>query len=65
MTPARAHANVRPVPFFDYPRLFLPEERELTAIFREVGLRGAFVLQEDLARFERNLARASLPSSAV
>jgi len=56
MTSARAHANVRPVPFFDYPRLFLPEERELTAIFREVGLRGAFVLQEDLARFERNLA---------
>ncbi len=52
MTPAQA----RCVPFFDYPHLFLSEEQELTAIFRDVGLRGAFVLQEDLARFERNLA---------
>jgi len=52
MTPAQT----RCVPFFDYPHLFLSEERELTAIFRDVGLRGAFVLQEDLGRFERNLA---------
>jgi dTDP-4-amino-4,6-dideoxygalactose transaminase len=44
------------VPFFDYRQLFLSEEQELTAIFRDVGRRGAFVLQEDLARFERNLA---------
>jgi dTDP-4-amino-4,6-dideoxygalactose transaminase len=52
MTPAK----LRSVPFFDYPHLFQSEEQELTAIFREVGLRGAFILQEDLARFERNLA---------
>ena len=52
MTPAR----IRSVPFFDYPHLFLSEEQELTAIFRDVGLRGAFILQEDLIRFERNLA---------
>jgi dTDP-4-amino-4,6-dideoxygalactose transaminase len=48
--------QLRSVPFFDYPHLFLTEEEELTAIFRDVGLRGAFILQEDLARFERNLA---------
>jgi dTDP-4-amino-4,6-dideoxygalactose transaminase len=52
MTPTR----IRCIPFFDYPHLFLSEERELTAIFRDVGLRGAFILQEDLIRFERNLA---------
>jgi dTDP-4-amino-4,6-dideoxygalactose transaminase len=49
-------AQVHFVPFFDYPRLYLSEEQELTAIFRDVGVRGAFILQEDLARFERNLA---------
>jgi len=52
MTPAQ----IRSIPFFDYPHLFLSEQQELTAIFREVGSRGAFILQEDLARFERNLA---------
>jgi dTDP-4-amino-4,6-dideoxygalactose transaminase len=52
MTPARA----RSIPFFDYPHVFRSEENELTAIFREVGMRGAFVMQEDLVRFERNLA---------
>ena len=52
MTPAQ----IRSVPFFDYPQLFLSEEQELTAIFREVGQRGAFILQEDLVRFEQNLA---------
>ena len=52
MTPAQ----IRSVPFFDYPQLFLSEERQLTAIFRDVGMRGAFILQEDLVRFERNLA---------
>ena len=46
----------RSIPFFDYPHLFLSEEQELTAIFRDVGVRGAFILQEDVARFERNLA---------
>jgi len=49
-------AQIRSVPFFDYPHLFLSEEQELTAIFRDVGMRGAFILQEDLVRFERNLA---------
>ncbi len=52
MTPAQ----IRSIPFFDYPHLFSSEERELTAIFRDVGLRGAFILQEDLVGFERNLA---------
>jgi dTDP-4-amino-4,6-dideoxygalactose transaminase len=56
MTPARHIIQERSIPFFDYTREFLSEEDELVRIFRETGRRGAFILQEDLARFERNLA---------
>lgn len=52
MTPAQ----IRSVPFFDYPHLFLSAEQELAAIFRDVGMRGAFILQQDLVRFEQHLA---------
>ena len=52
MTPAAARA----VPFFDYRRVFTSEEEDLVEIFRDVGRRGAFIMQEDLGRFERNLA---------
>ncbi len=45
----------RSIPFFDYPRLFTDEEDAILAVVREVGRRGAFILQEDLARFEQNL----------
>jgi dTDP-4-amino-4,6-dideoxygalactose transaminase len=51
MTPAAALA----VPFFDYRKLFVEEEAELVEIFRDVGRRGAFILQQDLVRFEMNL----------
>ena len=47
----------RSIPFFDYPYLFRSEEEELVELFRDVGRRGAFILQQDLARFEANLAR--------
>jgi dTDP-4-amino-4,6-dideoxygalactose transaminase len=43
------------VPFFDYRHGFLSEEEELIEIFRDVGRRGAFILQDDLRRFERHL----------
>jgi dTDP-4-amino-4,6-dideoxygalactose transaminase len=48
--------QIQPVPFFNYPHLFLSEEDELVSIFRDVGQRGAFILQDDLRRFEQNLA---------
>ncbi len=50
-------ALARSIPFFPYPRVFLSEEDSLTRIFRDVGRRGAFILQEDVRRFEENLAR--------
>lgn len=53
-----AHATaLRSVPFFDYPHVFTSEEPELVAIFQDVGRRGAFIKQADLARFEQALGR--------
>jgi dTDP-4-amino-4,6-dideoxygalactose transaminase len=47
----------RCIPFFDYSRLFTDQEEMLVAIVRDVGRRGAFILQHDLVRFEQNLAQ--------
>jgi dTDP-4-amino-4,6-dideoxygalactose transaminase len=52
MTPAQT----RSIPFFDYPHLFSSDEQALLEIFRGAGRRGAFILQQDLARFEQRLA---------
>ena len=46
----------RRVPFFDYPQVFLSDERALTEIFIDVGRRGAFIQQRDLEEFEDRLA---------
>jgi dTDP-4-amino-4,6-dideoxygalactose transaminase len=47
----------RKVPFFNYPHVFSAREPELASVIAEVGRRGAFILQEELEAFERNLAR--------
>jgi dTDP-4-amino-4,6-dideoxygalactose transaminase len=46
----------RCVPYFNYPYLFTSQEAELVSIFIDVGRRGAFIQQSDLAEFEANLA---------
>jgi dTDP-4-amino-4,6-dideoxygalactose transaminase len=46
----------RKVPFFDYPRLFLDDRDEILTTVEEVGRRGAYILQKDLAEFEEKLA---------
>jgi dTDP-4-amino-4,6-dideoxygalactose transaminase len=51
-----ATGTKRTVPFFDYPHVFQSQEEEFLAIIREVGRRGAFILQPELTRFEQNLA---------
>ncbi len=56
MTPVQTLAPSTTIPFFNYRHLFTSEEEELVAIFRDVGRRGAFILQQDLERLERNLA---------
>lgn len=47
----------RNVPFFDYPRVFTDDEDALTSIFRDVGSRGAFIMQQELRGFETQLAK--------
>lgn len=46
----------RAIPFFDYRSLFSSHENEFLAIVSDVGRRGAFILQDDLAAFEGELS---------
>lgn len=46
----------RTVPFFNYPHVFISQEDAFLSIMKDVGHRGAFIMQQDLADFERNLA---------
>jgi len=48
--------NRRVIPFFDYSHVFTSQEEELLEIIREVGRRGAFILQRDVEQLERDLA---------
>ena len=47
---------MRKVPFFDYPFVFKSEEDAILEIIRDVGRRGAFIMQQDLEQFEQHLA---------
>lgn len=49
-------SEIRKIPFFDYPRLFLDDREEILSTVEEVGRRGAFIMQKDLAEFEEKLA---------
>ncbi len=55
----------RHVPFFDYPRVFTDDEASLVEIFRNVGSRGAFIMQRDLRDFEEELAAFTGAQHAV
>lgn len=55
----------RSVPFFDYPRVFTDDEEALTRIFKDVGSRGAFIMQKDLRDFEAQLARFTGSENAI
>jgi dTDP-4-amino-4,6-dideoxygalactose transaminase len=48
---------MRNVPFFNYPHLFKSHEDDFVRIFKDVGYRGAYILQKDLRDFEENLAK--------
>lgn len=48
---------MRNVPFFNYPFLFKSREEDFVRIFKEIGNRGAYILQKDLSDFEANLAK--------
>lgn len=44
------------IPFFNYPDLYLKQEKKLIEIFSDVGSRGAFIMQQDLEEFEEKIA---------
>ena len=46
----------RKVPFFEYPRIFTDHEEDFISILRDIGNRGAFIMQQDLTYFETKLA---------
>jgi len=46
----------RRVPYFDYPFVFTSCEDDFVDIFREVGRRGAYIAQQELRHFEKQLA---------
>lgn len=47
---------MRKVPFFNYQAVFKEDEEKFVEIFRDVGSRGAYILQKDVSDFEKNLA---------
>ena len=56
---------MRTVPFFNYPYLFKSREADFLNIFKDIGSRGAYILQKDLLDFEENLARFAGTKYAV
>jgi dTDP-4-amino-4,6-dideoxygalactose transaminase len=48
---------MKTVPFFNYPHLFKSREEDFVRIFKEIGSRGAYILQKDLVEFENNLSK--------
>tara|TARA_B110000444_G_C18790371_1_gene572151 strand:+ start:288 stop:1394 length:1107 start_codon:yes stop_codon:yes gene_type:complete len=44
------------IKFFDYPYLFKEHETALVNIFKDVSSKGAFIMQEELANFEKRIA---------
>ncbi len=55
--PTQEKTIQRSVPFFNYPAVFKTDEEQITAIFKDVASRGAYILQKDLTQFEENLAK--------
>ena len=53
------------IPFFDYSRLFLDKGDEYMKIFSDVASRGAFIMQDDVDIFEKNLSIYSNSNYAI
>lgn len=56
---------MNPIPFFDYPRLYLDRREKFLSIFDEVASRGAFIMQKDLADFEASLSTLTSSRYAI
>ena len=53
------------VPFFDYPRLWIDERKEMLSILDSTASSGGFIMQEELTSFEKNLAKYTGSKFAV
>ena len=47
---------MKKIPFFEYPRVFKDHENEIIEIIKNIGTRGAFIMQQDLEEFEKELS---------
>lgn len=56
---------IRKIPFFNYSYVFESQKKIFVSCFEEVGSRGAFIMQKDLAAFEKNLATYTGANYAV
>lgn len=58
-------ASKREVPFFNYPHVYKQYKEEIDKAINDVCNRGAFILQNDLEEFEKNLANYSGAKYAI
>ena len=48
--------NLKKVPFFDYGKIFQEDKQKILSTILDVGERGAYIMQRDLAEFEKKLS---------
>jgi len=53
---ATISTTFKKIPFFNYRHIFGQYREELTDIIMDISERGAFILQDELKKFEKNLA---------
>ena len=47
------------IPFFNYPAVYEKYKKDFHKIFEDIGSKGAFIMQEDLENFEKEIAEFS------
>lgn len=57
--------EVKNIPFFNYQSLFLSDETNYIDIIKDIGSRGAYIMQSDLANFEQSMAAYTGSNYAV
>tara|TARA_B100000579_G_scaffold389110_1_gene362691 strand:+ start:475 stop:1596 length:1122 start_codon:yes stop_codon:yes gene_type:complete len=53
------------IPFFDYPDVYLKYREKILDIVDNVGIRGAFIMQQDLDEFETNISKYTNSKYAI
>jgi dTDP-4-amino-4,6-dideoxygalactose transaminase len=53
------------VPFFDYKQLYLKDKNAINKIFNDISSKGAFILQKDVANFEKKICNYTKAKYAI